>query len=441
MQAEPYKIDFKKFMESNDTPGDGNNDHRARAFKQLLNNGFPTRKDEDWRFTDISELSQVHYQHNVDHTIRKPMIERELKRHLIPDCLPIIIYNGMIDKKNSALKDLPPGIRINSRVDSSPGLFTTPLSQNNYFNNRLKGSAFYNWNTAFSNIGIHVEVNGSQYENDNFIQLLFISSPSSSNTVYHYHNVFHVNKNSRLKVIEYYLNTQNDNYLVNGVTELILDDNSSAQHVLFQQDSSTAKHVHTNRVLQKKDSQLRSHQMNFGSKLIRNEQRILLKEPGSSISLYGLNLANAQQQMDNNIIVDHAQPHTTSRQIYKNILSDKAHGVFNGLVVVEKDAQHTDAKQTNRNLLMSDTALMNSNPQMKIYADNVLCAHGSTTGELDEDALYYIQTRGIDKATAINLLVNGFAAEIIDTITVAGIRSACTNLLDRYLALNTAQNQ
>jgi Fe-S cluster assembly protein SufD len=181
--------------------------------------------------------------------------------------------------------------------------------------------------------------------------------------------------------------------------------------------------------------------MNFGGKLSRNEQRILLEEPGSSISLYGLNLANTQQQMDNNIIVDHAKPHTTSRQIYKNILSDNAHGVFNGLVVVEEEAQQTDAKQTNRNLLMSDTALMNSNPQMEIYADDVLCTHGSTTGELDEDALYYIQTRGIDKATAVNLLVTGFAAEIIDTISAPGIRSACNILLENYLATNVTHNQ
>ncbi|MEE9189458.1 MAG: Fe-S cluster assembly protein SufD [Candidatus Neomarinimicrobiota bacterium] len=441
MQANPYKIDFKKFMESDHATDFSNNDHRSKAFKRFLSGGFPTRKDEDWRFTDISELSQVHYQYSVDRSIRKPLIERELKRHLIPGCLPIVIYNGVIDKKHSAIKDLPPEIEINSRSDSSPAIFTMPFSQNNYFNNRLQGSAFYNWNTAFSDIGLQIEVNGNQFENDSFIQLLFISSPSARNTVYHYHNIFHVHQNSQLKILEYYLNTQNDDYLVNGVTEIIMDDNSSAQHILFQQDSNAAKHVHTNRIQQKKDSQLTSHQMNFGGKFNRNEQRILMEGPGGSISLYGLNLANAQQQMDSNIIVDHAQPHTSSRQIYKNILSDKAHGVFNGLVVVEKEAQHTDAKQTNRNLLMSDAALMNSNPQMEIYADDVLCAHGSTTGELDEDALYYIQTRGIDKATAINLLVKGFAAEVIDTITEAGIRSACTNLLDHYLAKNTAYNQ
>jgi Fe-S cluster assembly protein SufD len=441
MQADPYKNDFKEFMKSNTIPGVNDHDHREQAFKQFLNDGFPTRKDEDWRFTDISELSQIHYQHNVDHSISKPVTERELKRHIIPGCLPIVISNGMIDNKYSALKDLPPGIKINSRIDSLPELSTTPLSQNTYFNNRLQGRAFYNWNTAFSDIGIHVEANETQNEDDSFIQLLFISSPSTHNTVYHYHNVFHVHRNSQLNVIEYYLNTQNDDYLVNGVTEITLDENSSAKHILFQQDSGTAKHVHTNRVLQKRVSQLTSYQMNFGSKLSRNEQRILLQEPGSSISLYGLNLASAQQQMDNNIIVDHAQPHTTSRQIYKYILSDKAHGIFNGLVVVEKDAQHTDAKQTNRNLLMSDTALMNSNPQMEIHADDVLCAHGSTTGELDENALYYIQSRGIDKSAAINLLVNGFAAEIFDTIKAAGIRSACTNMLDHYLASNMVDNQ
>jgi Fe-S cluster assembly protein SufD len=440
MRAEPYKIDFKKFMESSDAPTFGNNNHRARAFKKFMDSGFPTIKDEAWRFTDISELSKIHYQQPMDRSIQKPLIESELKRHLIPGCLPVVIYNGIIDKKLSAIQDIPPGIKISSKVESSPGLFTTPLSQNNYFNDRLHGSAFFNWNTAFSNIGIHIEVDDSQNRNDNFIQFLFISSPLSNNTVYHYHNIFHIRPNSQLKVIEHYLNTQNDDYLINAVTEIILDENSNSQHILFQQDSNASKHVHTNRILQKRGSQFSSHQMNFGGELSRNEQRILLEESGSSISLYGLNLANTQQQMDNNIIVDHAKPYTTSRQIYKNILSDNAHGVFNGLVVVEEEAQQTDAKQTNRNLLMSDTALMNSNPQMEIYADDVLCTHGSTTGELDEDALYYIQTRGIDKATAVNLLVTGFAAEIIDTISEPGIRSACNILLEKYLATNGTHN-
>jgi Fe-S cluster assembly protein SufD len=265
------------------------------------------------------------------------------------------------------------------------------------------------------------------------IHLIFISLPHGEATVSHPRNLLVLEANTQAKVIESYIGLGNDVYLTNAVTEFVLGQNASAEHCKLEWESSSAFHVATLQVQQARSSNLVSHAIALGGALARHDINVALNGEGGESTLNGLFMATDEQHIDNHTRIDHVAPHCTSREFYKGILGGKGRGVFNGKIVVHKDAQQTDAMQTNKNLLLSEGASIDTKPQLEIFNNDVKCSHGSTIGRLDEHSLFYLRTRGLGEEEARSLLTYAFASELVNRISLEPLRTKLNDLVLTWL--------
>jgi Fe-S cluster assembly protein SufD len=285
-----------------------------------------------------------------------------------------------------------------------------------------RGHAFTALNTAFLEDGAFVSIaRGKVVEEP--IHLLFLSTTHGEGAVCHPRSLILAGEGSQATVIESYVGTGDDVYFTNAVTEIVAGPAAVVDHYKLQRESEEAFHVATLQVQQARNSTLSSHAVTLGGALVRNEVNAVLDDEGCTCTLNGLYLAAGRQHVDNHTVIDHARPRCTSHELYKGILDGQAHGVFNGKIYVRQDAQKTDAKQTNQTLLLSEDATINTKPQLEIYADDVKCTHGATVGQLDDEALFYLRTRGIDKEAARHLLTYAFANDVISRVKVAPVRA------------------
>jgi Fe-S cluster assembly protein SufD len=245
---------------------------------------------------------------------------------------------------------------------------------------------------------------------------LFVSTAASNGHVHQPHNVIRLGTNARATVVARYVTAGGETYATNAVTEIDLAPGARLDHVGFEREGSGAFHVGTLTARVARDADFRSHALSLGAGLARHEIHSVLAETGASCSLNGLFIASGNRHVDNQTIVEHAQPHGTSRELYKGILGGHSTGVFNGSVIVHPGAQKTSAQQSNPNLLTSGRSEVNSRPNLEIHADDVKCTHGSTVGRLDDDALFFLRARGIYDKSARQMLCHAFASEILDEI-------------------------
>jgi Fe-S cluster assembly protein SufD len=254
------------------------------------------------------------------------------------------------------------------------------------------------------------------------IHLLFLSTSRGDPGVSHLRNLVVAGRNSQATIIESYVGVDGEVYFTNAVTEMVLGENAFVDHYKLQRESSAAFHIATVQVQQERSSNFTSHSISLGGALVRNDVNAVLAEEGCECTLNGLYLAGRRQHVDNHTRIDHAKPHCASHELYKGILDGQAHGVFNGKIYVHADAQKTDAKQTNQTLLLSDDAVINTKPQLEIYADDVKCTHGATVGQLAGDAIFYLRSRGIALEEARKILTFAFANDVVSRIKVESIR-------------------
>jgi Fe-S cluster assembly protein SufD len=280
-------------------------------------------------------------------------------------------------------------------------------------------------NTAFLDDGAYVTLRAGTVL-DLPLHLLFVSADGG---VTHPRVLVIAGENSQATIIEQYAAIGDHVYFNNAITEVVASEGAFIEHYKLQQEGMKGFHIAGLHVRQEKDSRFVSHSISLGGALVRNDITALLSATGGECTLNGLYLAAGRQHVDYHTLIDHASAHATSREFYKGVLDGRAHGVFNGRVIVRQDAQKTDAQQTNKNLLLSVDAEIDTKPQLEIYADDVKCAHGATVGQLSEDAVYYLRSRGIDSATARSLLTYAFADEIIRHIRLAPMRSHLEQLL------------
>jgi Fe-S cluster assembly protein SufD len=286
---------------------------------------------------------------------------------------------------------------------------------------RTAPSPFTDLNTAFLQDGVFLHVpNGIEIEAP--IHLLFLSQPSEGAVVSHPRNLIIVGSSSRVTLIEHYASTHGGEYFTNTVTEIVAGKNANIDHYKLQLESEAAFHVSTTQVQQERDVHFASHMFDFGGRLVRNNSNAVMGGENIECTLNGLYLIDRQQHVDNHTVMDHAQPHCNSYEVYTGVLSGSSRGVFNGKIFVRRDAQKTDAKQSNRNLLLSNDALVNTKPQLEIFADDVRCTHGATIGQLDEDAEFYLRARGISKENARGLLVYAFASDVLNGVNIEPLR-------------------
>jgi Fe-S cluster assembly protein SufD len=276
-------------------------------------------------------------------------------------------------------------------------------------------------NTAFVRDGAFVRVaRGTVVERP--LHLVFVSSAAAGPVVSYPRNLVLAGAGSQLAVVESYVGLEREVYFTDAVTEIALEDGAVVEHVKLQAESDKAFYFATLQARQARASQLVSHSFSLGGALVRNDLDTVFVEEGGECALNGLYLAAGRQHVDNHTAIDHARPHCTSRELYKGVLAGRARAVFNGKIVVRPDAQKTNARQTNRNLVLSDDTSVNSKPQLEIFANDVKCAHGATVGQVDKEALFYLRSRGLAAEVARDLLVYAFASELLDEIRTPAVR-------------------
>ena len=294
-------------------------------------------------------------------------------------------------------------------------------------------------NTAFLSDGAFVHVSEG-FGSSPPVNLIFVTTKRTEPQVSYPRTLIVTERNTRLTVVETYLGRPGAQYFTNAVTEISLGDGADVDHYRLLMEEPEAFHVGTTRVSQGGNSVFSSASFAMGTALARNDFQVLLDGSGSSCFLNGLYLTSGNQHMDNLINIDHATPHTTSRLFYKGILGGKSRAVFGGQVLVRKDAQKVDAHQSDKNLLLSAQAEVDSKPSLLIYADDVKCSHGATAGHVDEDSLFYMRSRGLDSATASRMLIHAFAREIIETVKLEPLRDFLDGLFMKAVPASGLQH-
>jgi Fe-S cluster assembly protein SufD len=393
---------------------------RKDAIARFADLGFPTTKDEEWKYTDVSPLTKVNFAHLFEQS-SNGITKNDLAPFTFGDIQShrFVCVNGTFAPELSSLGSLPKGVILKSlgeAIKSNSELVLAHFSKYAEYST----STFVALNTAFFHDGVFLHVpKGMIIETP--IYLLYISTKQEQFVV-HPRNLILVDENAQVKIIESYVSLSDNVHFTNTVSELVMGMNSVVEHDRVMRESERAYHISTIQVQQERSSNFTSNAMTFGGNLVRNNVNVLLDGEGAECTLNGLYLGTGAQLIDNHTCIEHAKAHCPSHELYKGILSGKSKGVFNGKIKVRKDAQKTDAKQTNKNLVLSDEASIDTKPQLEIFADDVKCTHGATIGQLDDEALFYLRSRGISAEKAKDILIYAFASDIIDRVNVEPIR-------------------
>jgi Fe-S cluster assembly protein SufD len=433
-----YLKDFESFAGAATAEGvDWLEPTRRAAMDRFARTGFPSTKDEEWRFTPVTAIAQASWQ---------PAWAREAgdgAAQITGDQLApfvfghtewstLVFVNGEYAPELSSAGSLPPGgVVVTSLAEAlrTGGVGADLLEGHLARHARIEESPFTALNTAFLRDGglIHV---AADVELPVPINLVFVTTAEAAGTVTHPRNLIVIERNARASLVESYVTlAPGARYWTNPVTEVWTGPNSWLEHTRIQRESEAAYHVATTQIEVRRDSHYRSFSMAIGSALARHNLNVRLADEYSEALLYGLYLTRGEQLVDTHTAIYHDHPNCHSWEVYKGILDGRSRAVFNGKVLVKPEAQKTDAKQTNRNLVLSDFAKVDTKPQLEIFADDVKCTHGATVGRLDEIARFYTRSRGLPAPAADRLLTYAFAAEVVDEVSLAPVREELDRLV------------
>lgn len=404
---------------------------RKQAMEQFAVTGFPTTRDEEWRFTNVAPIAKTRFSSVLAYSGGATAADVERLSFARLRSHRLVFVNGHFSSELSSLESLPHGVIVGS-------LAAALKSHDDLVNQHIgkyastEKDAFTALNTAFLRDGAFISIPDKVVLEDP-IHLLFISTGSDDSFVSHPRNLVLLGKQSQISIIERYVGLKNNIYLTNAVTEILAGENSVLEHDKLQDESTNAFHVSSLHVHQLGHSNLVSNSISFGGALARNNVTSMLAAEGIECTLNGLSLATGRQHVDNHTTIDHSSPHCNSHELYKSILDEKARGVFNGKIFVRKDAQKTDAKQTNKTLLLSDEATIDTKPQLEIFADDVKCTHGATVGQLDDEQIFYLRSRGIGEAEAKDILTFAFASDVINRVHVEALRNQLDAMIQARL--------
>jgi len=399
---------------------------RRDALARFAAVGFPTTADEEWRFTNVSPIARVQFTPGVavdPATIAPGVVERLA----IAGAARLVFINGLYAPALSSLPALPRGVRAGSLAQAlreDPDLVGRYLARQV----RAEENAFTALGTAFLRDGafVYMEKNALL---EFPVQCIFLGTGSGGPVVCSVRNLFVIGEGARASIVETYAGTGPGVYWTNSVTEISLGRSAVAEHDKVQTESAGAFHTGTTHVRLDGQSVFTSNCVSMGGSLVRNNVTAVFGGENAECTLNGLSLATGTQLVDNHTVIDHAVPHCASHELYKSILDGSSRGVFNGKIFVREDAQKTDAKQTNKTLLLSDDATIDTKPQLEIFADDVKCTHGATVGQLDEDQVFYLRARGIGEADARDLLTFAFASDVINRLHVEPLRARLDAML------------
>jgi Fe-S cluster assembly protein SufD len=401
---------------------------RKAGIARFAELGFPTVNDEDWRFTNVAPIAKMPFQPVLEPS--HDGLDLDTVSTFAFGALPgtrLVFVDGHYAQNLSSEGTQQPGVKVSSlaaALNSDPALLEKHLARYALG----QDNAFTSLNTAFFQDGafIHVSV-GKSVEAP--IQLLFISSGKETGATSSPRNLIIAEKGAQVTVLESYVSLGDAPYFTNAVTEIVGGEGAVIEHVKYQDESASAFHIAAIHAQLARDCNLAAHSIATGARLSRNNIRTALAGEGVNVVLNGLYSTKLEQLADHHMIVEHAQPHCNSHEYYNGILDGRSKGVFHGRILVRQIAQKTDAKQTNKNLLLSEDATVDTKPQLEIYADDVKCTHGATIGQLNDESIFYLRARGLGKETARRMLIHAFAGEIIERIRYTSLREELDKLI------------
>jgi Fe-S cluster assembly protein SufD len=394
-------------------------ERRNLAFERFTQAGFPTPRHEEYKYTNLAPIARGEFRLAASSDAKVPAgtVER-LALGLVGPRL--VFVDGRFRADLSEPGSLPGGVRVESLAAvaaSNPSLVEEHLTRHADPDNH----ALTALNTAFFQDGAFVRIPDRSVVTEP-IHLLFLSTAAEPNRVTHPRLLIEAGSQSEASIIESYYGLGGSVYWTNSVVEVLAGENSHIELYKIQHEELQAIHTGLIELIAGRNTTITTHSLSFGGALVRNDINVLLNDEGSHCDLNGLYAVNGAQHVDHHTLIDHAKPHCTSHQLYKGVLDGRSTGVFNGKIIVRADAQKTDAIQNNKNLLLSREAEVNTKPQLQIDANDVRCTHGATVGQLDKESMFYLQSRGINRKEARNLLTYAFAADILERIRIEPIR-------------------
>ena len=393
------------------------------AIRHLEEKGVPNNKHEDYKYCNIEAVFRKEFK-QVEQTFNE-LTNVDIAPLKLDEAINLVVVNGIYNESLSE-KMIVKGLTVKS-------LNALSSSEKNLVSSQAKSDTdvMIALNTAFSSNGLFLVV-----EKGNSIpmpiHIIYVNS-SNGNSVINTRNFIHVQATTDVTIVESFYNIGTAKVFSNFVSEKLVDENSKLNCYTFQNEGHLSYSVNTNQVKINKNSNYNNTTMTLSGELVRNNHNVVLAASNCEAHLNGLFIGTGTQQIDNHTLIDHQMPHCESNELYKGIAKDKSVGTFNGKIFVRKDAQKTNAYQSSKNILMSDDATINTKPQLEIYADDVKCSHGTSTGKIDTEALFYLKARGIGEESARKLLLQAFAQELIDKIEIPSLQEKVLHLFEKVL--------
>jgi Fe-S cluster assembly protein SufD len=413
---------------------------RTRAAARFADTGFPSTRDEAWRYTSLSAVEQGRFE---AHPAPRPeaLTPALFERFTFEpwDCNHLVFLNGRFAPGLSRAARLPEGVRLTSLAEAvtvEPGLVEPHLG-------RLadaRGRSLTDLNMALMSDGLFLRVpRGTVVQEP--IHALFVTMTNGAPAMAHPRNLIVVEEGAQASVVESHAGIDGGGYLSNGVTEIAAADGAVVDHVRLVRETGAGVHLSHLEARLGRSTAVSSHIVSLGGSLVRHDVDAVLDGEGAECTLNGLYVLDGAQHVDNHTLIDHARPNGTSRELYKGVLDGRARGVFDGTIIVRPDAQKSDARQVNRNLLLSEDALADSKPTLQIHADDVKCSHAATIGQIEENALFYLRARGLSEEMARSLLVHAFVSDILGRIRIGPVRAGLECMLFTRLPRHHAQRE
>jgi Fe-S cluster assembly protein SufD len=401
---------------------------RSAAFDRFAARGLPTTRDEEWRYTSLQPLLKRRFE------LRPVPVPDALTPEMFQqltfepwDCTHLVFLNGRLAPELSRVGRLPAGVRLCSLAEAlGPDRARVEPHLGRLAGRRER--ALTDLNAALMSDGLFLHVPRGTVVPEP-IHALFVSMSNGTAAMSHPRNLVLVDEGAQATVVESYAGIGSGATFTNAVTEIVAADNSVVDHVRLERELPDA--IHTSHVEASigRSASLATQSISLGGGLVRHDVNAVLEGEGADCTLNGLYVLDGSQHVDNHTLIDHARPHGTSRELYKGVLDGRSRGIFDGTIIVRPNAQKSDARQVNRNLLLSDEALADSKPTLQIHADDVKCSHAATIGQLQEDALFYLRSRGLNEETAQSLLIRAFVSDLVGRIRVEPLRAGLECML------------
>jgi Fe-S cluster assembly protein SufD len=397
------------------------NEVLSKAFAYLEHSGIPNNKNEDYKYFNADALFKKEFK-KIEQRFESVS---DIEKFKLADCINLVVVNGTYSEQLSD-KLILRGLHLLSfdHLDAGSEKLFSSIAD-------VEQDAFVALNTAFCPAGFYLKVEKNTVMNIP-IHVLYILSASSEAFVNN-RNLIEIESGAEATIIEQQINIGNGKVFNNFLSEKLVAKNAKLTSYTLQIEGDSGYSVNTQQILLESDALYDNTTLTLSGQVVRNNHHVILSGENGQAHLNGLFVTKGNQLVDNHTLMDHRVPHCESNELYKGIINDKSTGVFNGKIFVRKDAQKTNAYQSSKNILLSDDATINTKPQLEIYADDVKCSHGTSTGKIDENALFYLNARGIGKASAKNLLLSAFAHEVIDKIQVDSLKEKVADLFENKI--------